>query len=211
MYFSKKQKIWLILSFVLFTIFVGFTLMVALVDVDQVGLSHLNQFVWQKLGRNVIWEHITDWLGYLVILLVLGIVAWQIVQAFRRKNLMRIDQNLLVFDVVCAILVAFYAFFEFVVINYRPELVDGVAKASYPSSHVMLFATIIPLLIWQVWHYFKTKPWRIVLTVLMILVAVLGVIGRLLSGVHWFTDILAGLIISGCMGCLYQTFVMVNK
>lgn len=200
---STKQKIWLILSAVSFVLFVAFTLVVAFVDVEQVGLSHLNQFFWQHCGQHVAWERITDWLGYFLILEVSALVVWQIWQWVQRKSLFKIDRNLLLFDVICACLAVVYLFFEIVVVNHRPLLDNGVAKASYPSSHAMLFATILPLLIWQVWHYLKSKPWCIVLTVFLTILLVVGVVGRLFCGVHWFTDIVAGLIMSCCLLCCY--------
>lgn len=204
---SAKQKIWFILSIISFVAFVAFTLVVAFVDVDQVGLSHLNHFFWQRCGKNVVWERITDWLGFSLILAMLGLVALQVWQWALRKSLCRVDQNLWIFDIVCGCLVVVYIFFEIVVVNCRPLLVDGVAKASYPSSHAMLFATVLPLLIWQVWRYIKSKPWCIVLTVVLAVILIIGVVGRLLSGVHWLTDIMAGVIISCCLNCVYAALV----
>lgn len=201
--FSKKQKVRLSLSIVLLIAFVVFTLIVALVDVDRVGLAHLNQFFWRHCGKNVIWERITDGLGYLVILAMVSVVVWQIVQWVLRKSLRRIDLNLLLLDLMFGCLVVIYLFFEIVVINYRPELEHGIAKASYPSSHTMLFMTVLPLLIWQVWHYVKNKPLCVVLTVVLSILLVMGVVGRLLSGVHWFTDIVAGIMVGGCLDSWY--------
>lgn len=201
--FAKKQKFWLAMAIVLCVVFVVFTLIVALVDVDQVGLSHVNQFFWQHCGKNVIWERITDGLGYLVILAMVSVVVWQIVQWVCRKSLRRVDSNLLLLDFIFGCLVVIYLFFEIIVINYRPELDNGVAKASYPSSHTMLFITVLPLLIWQVWHYVKSKPLCVVLTVVLSILLMMGVVGRLLSGVHWFTDILAGMIVGCCLDNWY--------
>lgn len=209
--FSRKQKIWLVLSVVSLVAFVVWTLVVAFVDVDQVGLSHLNQWFWQRCGKHEVWEQITKWLGYLCILAVVGLVAWQIVQWVRRKSLWRVDKNLLFFDVIGIIFFALYIFFEIVIVNYRPLLDNGVAKASYPSTHTLLFATVLPLLIWQVWHYLKNRPWRIVLTVLLTIVLAVGIVGRLFSGVHWFTDIVAGVIASCFLDGLYVALVTKNS
>lgn len=200
---AKKQRFWLAMAIVLCVVFVVFTLIVALVDVDQVGLSHVNQFFWQHCGKNIVWERITDWLGYLVILAMISVVVWQIVQWVCRKSLRRVDSNLLLLDFIFGCLVVIYLFFEIIVINYRPELENGVAKASYPSSHTMLFMTVLPLLVWQVWHYVKSKPLCVVLTVVLSILLMMGVVGRLLSGVHWFTDILAGMIVGCCLDSWY--------
>lgn len=205
--FSSRQKVALILGFVFFVVFIGFTLVVAFVDVDQVGLSHINQFFWQHCGQHPFWVSMTKWLGYGLILILVGLVGLQIWQWVQRKGLRKIDVNLLWLDAVCVALVLVYLFFEIVVINYRPLLENGVAKASYPSSHAMLFATMIPLLIGQVWFYLKNQPLRVCLTVVLGALLVIGIVGRMYSGVHWFTDIVGGVLISCSMICFYCAFV----
>ena len=125
---STKQKMWLVFSICLLVAFVAFTLIVAFVDVnDGVGLSHLNHSIWQRCGKSEIWGTITDWIGYLTILALLFCVGMQIWQWMRRKSLQKVDWNLIALDIVCAGLVAVYVFFEFVVVNYRPMLENGVA------------------------------------------------------------------------------------
>ncbi|MBO4726135.1 MAG: phosphatase PAP2 family protein [Clostridia bacterium] len=205
--FSKKQKLWFVLSVAMLTLFVIWTLVVKFVDVDQVGLSHLNQFFWQRCGKHEIWARITKWLGYLCILVVACLVIWQVVQWVRRKSLWRVDKNLLLFNLVGVLFLVVYVFFEIVVINYRPLLDNGVAKASYPSSHAMLFVVVLSLLIWQVWHYYKSKSWQVILTVALTIFMVIGVVGRLFSGVHWFTDIVAGVIMGYSLVCFYLGLV----
>ena len=205
--FSKKQKLWFVLSVAMLTLFVIWTLVVKFVDVDQVGLSHLNQFFWQHCGKYEIWARITKWLGYLCILVVACLVIWQVVQWVRRKSLWRVDKNLLLFNLVGVLFLVVYVFFEIVVINYRPLLDNGVAKASYPSSHAMLFVVVLSLLIWQVWHYYKSKSWQVILTVALTIFMVIGVVGRLFSGVHWFTDIVAGVIMGYSLVCFYLGLV----
>ena len=199
---SARLKLW-ILSSVLLVLFIAFTLIVAFVDVDGVGLSHLNQFFLQHCGKHIVWENITDWLGYLTICGLLFFICLQVWQWVRRKSWRMIDKNLICFDFVCIALAMVYIIFEFLVINYRPFLDNGNAEVSYPSSHTMLFATILPLLVYQIWRYINSKPWRIALTVLISIIMVVGIVGRLFSGLHWFTDVLAGLIISCCLNAFY--------
>lgn len=187
-----------ILCGVAFVCFVAFTLVVKFGNVAPV-----NEAVWQHLGTNTVWQMVTDWLGYVTILLALwfvGLFCWQVL---RRKSLFHADRNLWALIVVLVGLVVVYGFFELVVVNYRPLLVDGVAKASYPSTHAMLFATVLPLVVGQVWHYLRSKPWCIICTVLLVVVLLVGVLGRLLCGVHWLTDIVAGLLVSLFLNGLY--------
>lgn len=191
-------------------LFVAFTLVVKFVDADQVGLAHLNNFFWTHLGSSAVWQSVTDWLGYVTLLLAVGVVGAQLVQLIKRKSLRQVDRNLWVFDLIGVLLVAVYVFFELVVVNYRPPVDPSVLKASYPSTHAMLFATILPLVIWQVWHYLKNKPARIVFTLLLSAMLAVGLVGRMLSGVHWFTDIVGGVMISVALNCLYGALTDIN-
>ncbi len=201
---SAKQKTWLIIGSIALVAFVAFTIVMAMVDVKQIKL---NQFIWQHCGKNMVWERVTDWLGYLVILALLAMCVCQVWQWLRRKSLSRVDRNLILFDMILVCLVLVYFFFEIVVVNCRPELVNKVAKASYPSSHAMLFATVLPLLIYQVWYYLgKNQALCFVVTVCLSLALIIGLVGRLLSGVHWFTDILGGVIISCSLVSYYLAF-----
>lgn len=206
--FSVRQKFLFVSSLVCFLAFLVLTWLVVTVNVDsQVGLAQLNQFFWQRLGRQQVWELVTDVLGYLLILIVVGLVFWQVYQWFSRKSLFCVDKNLLFLDIVLICVFVFYVFFEIFVVNYRPEIGTVSTKASYPSSHVMFFATVLPILMWLIWHYIKHRPTCLVLTILLSFTLLVGTVGRLLSGVHWFTDVLASLIISACLDCFYFIFV----
>ncbi len=99
-----------------------------------------------------------------------------------------------VFYVVVAVS---YILFEIVVINERPMLVDGVLEASYPSSHTMLSVCIFSSAIIEMHKFFKQKKKQlIVLDSICTLIMLVIVVGRLLSGMHWLTDIVAGILLS---------------
>ena len=107
---------------------------------------------------------------------------------------------------------AFYVAFEIITINYRPILIDGVLEASYPSSHTMLATCFMTTAIIELNRLLKgKKTLLIVLDVIFVAIAALIVIGRLLAGVHWLTDIIAGLLLSGALISLYCLAVAVAK
>ena len=92
-----------------------------------------------------------------------------------------------------------YIFFEVVVVNFRPILIDGVLEASYPSSHTMLALCIcISGIIVNNKLFNKNLVLKIVNIALFVL-AIVVVITRYLSGAHWITDILGALIISALL------------
>ena len=88
-----------------------------------------------------------------------------------------------------------YVVFEKVVINYRPILIDGELEASYPSSHTLLALCIGISSIIVSKNYVSDKYRKI--TNIVTIVLLLGVfVGRIVSGVHWISDIVGGVLIS---------------
>ena len=79
--------------------------------------------------------------------------------------------------------------FEIIPINYRPILIEGVMEASYPSSTTLLILCVMPTLIEQIQRRLTCVTTKRIITITVIAFSVFMVIGRLISGVHWFTDI----------------------
>ena len=81
---------------------------------------------------------------------------------------------------------------------------DGEIEASFPSSHTLLIFVIIATAIIEANRYFSDKKTlKTVLTVIGILYIIVSVVLRLLSGVHWLTDIIASLLISASITFFY--------
>ena len=104
-----------------------------------------------------------------------------------------------------------YLIFEMIPINYRPVPIDGRMEASYPSSTTLLVLSVMPTLIEQMNRRMGNKKWKQILTISAILFSVLMTFGRLISGVHWFTDIVGSVLLSAGLFCLYQASVSLCK
>ena len=94
-------------------------------------------------------------------------------------------------------------------VNVRPVLLDGVAKASFPSSHVLIVFCVFGTAMEQCQRRITAKPWRLIAIVGCALVMALTLIGRTLSGVHWLTDLLGGLLVSHA--CLFAYLAVVAR
>ena len=94
------------------------------------------------------------------------------------------------------VVIALFLFFEVVVINYRPMLIEGVLEASYPSSTTLLCLTVMPSVIIGLKDRIKNKKFAILLNTVIILFTAFMVIARIISGVHWITDIIGGMLLS---------------
>ena len=96
------------------------------------------------------------------------------------------------------------------VVNYRPILINGNLEASYPSSTTMLVMCIMPTVILQLNNRIKNMTVKILVFISVILYILFMVFGRLISGVHWSSDIIGGVIISSALVLIYSYFSKLN-
>lgn len=193
--------------------FLLWTAMVRRVDVQAigplgsaVGFASLNCFVHHLTGVHMPLYTVTDWLSLIPLGFVAGFALLGLVQWIRRKHLLKVDRSILILGGYYAVVMAVFLFFEQYVINYRPVLIDGVLEASYPSSTTMLVLTVMPTAILQLNARIKRPALRKSIAAILAAFTGLMVIGRLLSGVHWFSDIMGGILLSTGLVMLYAFF-----
>lgn len=175
----------------------------------SIGLAPLNQAVHLAIGENHLLYQLTQVLGLLAIAVAGGFALLGLIQWIRRKSLWKVDREILALGVLFAVVVGLYVLFEIVVINYRPVIMPGEehVEASFPSSHTMLAAVVFGAVFPLIKKYVKRSWLRVLLQILCVGLLVLTVVGRLLSGVHWLTDILAGAFLSTALVALYYAFL----
>lgn len=206
----KKRN--LVISIILILLAIIFTILVKNVDVNtlgangsNIGFSTLNRFVFDNIGVNMMWYNITNCLGIISIIIALAYVLIGLVQLVKRKNVFKVDKEIIALGIFYVILAALYIAFEIFIVNYRPILMDGELEASYPSSHTMLTIFICGSAILINSKLFKDNKIAKITNVVALIIMIVTVIGRLLSGVHWFTDILGGIIIASALLMSYYT------
>jgi len=198
----------------LLTAFVLWTVAICFVDVraigpqgSSVGFASINGFVHTLTGVHFSLYNITDWLGLVPIFVCIGYGILGLVQWIKRKSIRKVDYNILILGGFYIVTIAAYLFFESVVINYRPVLINGYLEASYPSSTTMLVMCVMPTAIMQLGSRIKSKALRNIVAVSIITFITFMVIGRLFSGVHWFTDIVGGTLLSTGLVMLYRAII----
>ena len=210
---NKSKYILPAVSFVLFTVLI---VLLKTVDVKSTGIGNtviglygINNAVKEFLGTNMTWYKIAELTG-VISLAAVGIFALiGAVQLIKRKSLFKVDSEILTLGGLYILTASIYFFFEHVIINYRPVVLEGETEvaASFPSSHTVLALVVCGSIIMLLSKYIKNKPLLYTLKALCAALAVITCIGRFLSGVHWFTDILGGVLISVCLLSLFKAFI----
>ena len=196
----------LLAAFVLWTVFVCFIDVRAIGPRESsVGFATLNGYVHNLTGVNMYLYVITDWLGLVPIGVAFGFAVLGLVQWIKRKRLLKVDRSILTLGGFYIVVMAVYILFEIVVINYRPTLIGGNLEASYPSSTTMLVMCVMPTAMMQFSTRIKNDLFRrCVMFTITVFIAFM-VIGRLVSGVHWITDIIGGALLSTAIVLMYYS------
>lgn len=196
--------LWLAAAFILWTCAVCF------VDVQPigprgswVGLAAMNGWFHRLTDVHMFLYAITDWLelvpfGFMLAFALLGLLQW-----VRRKKLLRVDADLLLLGGFYLAVLASYLLFEFLAINERPVLIGGVLEVSYPSSTTLLVLCVMPTAMMQLHHRIRRPAVLHILLPLLAAFTALMVVGRLISGVHWLSDIIGSILLSAGLVLLY--------
>ena len=210
---KKNQKNFCI-AICMLAAFVLWTAVIHFVDVQtigpqesSVGFATINQLVHNLTGVHMSLYTITDWLGLVPLGFVMGFALLGLIQWIKRKHLLKVDYNILILGGFYIVVMVAYVLFEVFIVNYRPVLIDGILEASYPSSTTMLVMCVMPTAIMQFDTRIKNDILKRCVTSAITVFIVFMVIGRLVSGVHWFTDIIGGALLSTGLVLMYRAII----
>jgi len=202
------------ISLGLLAAFAVFTTAVRCVDVQaigpegsSVGFAAINRFVHRMTGVHLTLYVITDWLSLLLAAVCVGFGTLGLRQWIRRRRILKVDGDLLILGGFYVIVMAVYVFFEACIVNYRPVLIEGVLEASYPSSTTMLVMCVMPTAMMQLKTRMKNTALSRWTIFALAAYSALMILLRLVSGVHWLTDIVGGTLLSAGLVALYAAGV----
>ena len=213
---KENKKSFLIAVFFL-TVFILWIVLIRFIDVkaigpqnSSVGFATLNSFFHKLTGVNMTLYTITDWLGLVPIAVCLGFGVLGLTEWIKRKSILKVDFSILVLGLFYIIVIAVYLLFEEVVINYRPVLINGYLEASYPSSTTTLVMCVMPTAMMQFNTRIKSQILRKIVLITITIFICFMVIGRLISGVHWLSDIIGGILLSAGLVMMYRFIISCN-
>ena len=165
---------------------------------SKIGFASLNVAVHEFFGMHLFWYKLTQLLGVAAIAVAGVFAVVGLIQLIQRKSLLRVDKKILMLGVIYILVILFYILFEKVPFNYRPVVLDPAEglEPSYPSTHTMIILTIFGTAISVIGDYLKNAKLVLLLKIAGLVIMAVTIVGRLICGVHWFTDIAGGVIIS---------------
>ena len=83
-------------------------------------------------------------------------------------------------------------------------MIQGQLEASYPSSTTLLVLSVMPTLKLQIDRRSKRVALKVVVGAFVAVFSAFMVIGRLISGVHWATDIIGAVFLSLGLYLIYR-------
>ena len=210
-------KRFLLYGIIYVMVFAIWTVLIQIVDVQPIGVNGtdigfaiVNCWFHRLTGVHMAVYVLTDWLGLVPVFVCILFGGIGIVQMIRRRSLCKVDYDIILLGGYYIIVIAGYLFFEMIPINYRPILIEGRMEASYPSSTTLLVLNVMPTLIFQA--NYRLKNQRLKKSILLLTVVFIGfmVIGRLICGVHWLTDIVGSVLLSAGLFYTYKGIVMMK-
>lgn len=211
----KKERKLVFKGSIFIVVFFIWTVLVKVVDVQSlgqngtdIGFATFNCWFHKLTGTHMQIYTITDWLGLIPIFVCILFGGMGFIQLVQRKSLLKVDYDIMVLGIYYIIVIVAYLVFEKIPINYRPILIEGVMEVSYPSSTTLLVLCVMPTLMEQASRRLKNTIGKCIINSFVSCFSVFMVIGRLLSGVHWFTDIVGGILLSVGLFSIYRAVIL---
>ena len=212
---EKNGKRILVTGSMLIIGFVIWTVLIQTVDVQpigqrgtKVGFATFNSWFHNLTDVHMKIYNITDWMGLIPIFVCMIFGGIGCTQLVKRRSLFKVDYDIIFLGIYYMVVIFGYLIFEMIPINYRPILIKGIMEASYPSSTTLLVLSVMPTLVFQVNRRVKNVAMKKIVCMLTIIFSVFMVIGRLVSGVHWFTDIVGSVMLSAGLFYIYKSVVV---
>ncbi len=212
---KKNAKRTLFLGIIFITAFAVWTLLIQTADVQplgqngtDIGFATFNSWFHNLTGVHMTTYIITDWLGLVPLFVCMIFGGIGLFQLIKRRSLFKVDWDIIFLGIYYVIVILGYLIFEMIPINYRPILINGFMEASYPSSTTLLVLSVMPTLIFQVNRRTENAIIKNAIVILTIIFSAYMVIGRLLCGVHWFTDIVGSVLLSAGLFYIYKAVVL---
>lgn len=210
-----NNRKYLFLGLTSMAVFMLWTVLITTIDIQPVGVNgtkigfaELNLWFHSLWDINMSLYNITDWLGLVPVFVCICFASLGFFQLIKRRSFLKVDIDIITLGIYYIIVISCYLIFEMIPINYRPILINGFMEASYPSSTTLLVMCVMPTLILQAYLRLRNDLIKRIIYIVSVLFTLFMVLGRLISGVHWLTDIIGSALLSIGLFSIYKSVVL---
>lgn len=212
---GKKEKQTLILGIFLLLLFFLWSILIQKINVHPigetnttVGFATLNYKIHQLIGVHLTMYQITDWLGIIPFLNCAIFAMLGLIQLIKRKSLQKVDCDIILLGVYYVLILVIFLFFQKISLNARPVFINGVAETSYPSSTVLMVVSVMSPSVFQIKRRVQQAKIKKTLVLLINFFMLFMIVGRTISGVHWFSDIAGALLLGAGLYLVYKAIAL---
>ena len=212
---KRNEKRLLGVGSILIVAFAIWTILIQTVDVrpvgqngTDIGFATFNCWFHELIGVHLPIYNLTDCLELLPLCICAFFGGLGFFQMIKRRSLVKVDQDILILGFYYLIVIMTFTIFEIIPVNYRPILIEGKLEASYPSSTTLLVLSVMPTFVEQIRRRLNNVRVQSILSIITMFYMIFMVGGRLISGVHWITDIVGSVLFSVGLFCIYKAIIM---
>lgn len=176
---------------------------------SNIGLSGINVPMRDIIGTSRLFYNISKIIGAIGVGLCAFLCAMLGFRVLRKKSLKALNKKEYALIGLYFVTAIFYVAFDKIVINYRPFIKwdESGPESSFPSTHSLMAIVIFAGLAHATSDYIKNELTLKIIQMACVIMALLVIIGRIFSGVHWITDIIGGIILGIGLVCIYLGIV----
>ncbi|MCR5402721.1 MAG: phosphatase PAP2 family protein [Butyrivibrio sp.] len=202
-------------AFFLLVVTAAFSLLAVMVDRatigpngTSVGFSALNGAFANAFGYNEVFDTVSDVMMGISFLVVISFAVMGVKELIRKKSIAKVNRAILGLGIIYIAVAIIYVVFGKIPVNYRPIIPPGETEleTSYPSTHTLIIVTVMgsAMVAWD--RVLSNEKLVRILKIAAVFVMAVGVLSRLFAGVHWFTDIIAGILFSLTLITFYSAW-----
>lgn len=173
-------------------------------DGSMVGLASFNTFAYSVLGESHVAETLSNVLLVVPLASMLALAVVGVRQIIARRSLAGVSRDLWLLLGLYVVMLVLYVLFNHVSLNNRPIIENGTCEPSFPSSHTLLAVTTLGAATVQATQRIRPGGARTAVVAVCAIAMVALVVARAISGVHWATDILGGVLLGATLVAIYR-------
>ncbi len=203
-------------TLILFVITAVFSVLTYFVDRQPVGpMGTSVGFATINKAFNDFFEYdwffvlVSDISMYIAFVVVVCFAGRGLYDLIKVKNPLKVSKVLIGLGILYVVVAVIYVAFNKIPINYRPVLMPGETEleTSFPSTHALIITAVYASAVLAVERLLANEKFKRVCRLHAKIFLAVGVAARMFSGVHWLTDIFAGVLFAATLVSLYAAWI----